>query len=169
MWARTSAGSFLSRLLEAVRAQPTPAAGLFGPVSPGGSGCRQPPPAAASPPLAFPTRPRAGSWRGPASPRSLPAAGVYVIRGESLQIPPLCVIWAARSILPPAARSNNGKPRGLPVTLVGGGRNSGAHWRGYAVPQRNQITQIDLLAGLLFSALNACYTCSSFAHSLHSV
>lgn len=60
-----------------------------------------------------------GGLHGPVSPslplRSLPpSAGVYVIRCESLQIPPLCVIWAGRSILPPPARRNNGEPPGLP-------------------------------------------------------
>lgn len=57
------------------------------------------------------------------SPSLPPAAGVYVIRCESLQIPPLCVIWAGRSILPPPARRNNGEPPGLPRIIRNSNRD----------------------------------------------
>lgn len=72
----------------------------------------------------FPARPCGGGLHGPVSGLCLPlAAGVYVIRCESLQIPPLCVIWAGRSILPPPARRNNGEPRGLPRIIRNSNRD----------------------------------------------
>lgn len=95
-------------------------------------------PAAGQPPLSscpgFPARPCGGSLHGP---RSLPpSAGVYVIRCESLQIPPLCVIWAGRSILPPPARRNNGEPPGLPRII----RNSNRDERDL-LPSRRRMLQ----------------------------
>lgn len=97
-------------------------------------------PGPGQPPLSscpgFPARPCGGSLHGPVSPLSLPpSAGVYVIRCESLQIPPLCVIWAGRSILPPPARRNNGEPPGLPRII----RNSNRHERD--LPSRRKTLQ----------------------------
>lgn len=71
--------------------------------------------------------------RAPSLP---PSAGVYVIRCESLQIPPLCVIWAGRSILPPPARRNNGEPPGLPRII----RNSNRDERDL-LPSRRRMLQ----------------------------
>lgn len=87
-------------------------------------------------PLLLPGLPCGGSLHGPVSPLSLPpSAGVYVIRCESLQIPPLCVIWAGRSILPPPARRSNGEPPGLPGII----RNSNRDERD--LPSRRKMLQ----------------------------
>lgn len=140
----TSFPSFFHR--GTCRDQPAPAAGAFGPISQEASGRRQQP----TPLPSLPARPRGGGGsHGPASPRSLPAAGVYVIRCESLQIPPLCVIWAGRSILPPSARRNNGEPPGLPETNQG--------WKGFDTERRGKCcsfrrkSKLTPLVGLSFA------------------
>lgn len=97
----------------------------------------------------------------------LPPSGVYVIRCESLQIPPPCVIWAGRSILPPSLRRNNGESPVLPG-ILGNLSGQGGTGASRGAKQFQRRSKLITLNGFSFPPQSG-YICSSFIHCLLSL